>query len=92
MCRLGAELPRVHYTDARGRPKEVRYWAAEATGGTFQANEEVSRLVWLSPQEARDQLTYDRDRAMVATALAAISTDATHGLPEAAGQRPAQWE
>mgnify|MGYP001297137654 CR=1 FL=1 len=76
-CRPGPELPRVHYTDEQGRPKEVRYWVAEATGGTFRANFEVSRLVWLPPDEARDRLTYERDRALIAPALRAIGTGGT---------------
>lgn len=71
-CRLGTELPQSRYTDAQGRPKEVHYWAAEATGGAFEPNEEVSDLVWLTPDEAREQLTHERDRDLVPAALIAI--------------------
>jgi 8-oxo-dGTP diphosphatase len=28
-----------------GRPKEVRYWAAEVTSGSFEANTEVDRML-----------------------------------------------
>ncbi|MFG3022095.1 NUDIX hydrolase [Streptomyces sp. NPDC048254] len=74
-CRLGTGLPSARYIDHQGRPKEVRYWAAEATGGAFEPNAEVSDLVWLSPDEARDRLTRDMDRSMISLALIAIGTD-----------------
>ena len=50
---------------ANGRPKEVRYWAAEATGGGFTPNDEVDRLLWLPPAAARNRLTQPRDRMLV---------------------------
>jgi 8-oxo-dGTP diphosphatase len=60
----GAELSSVHYW-ARGRPKQVRYWAAEAAGGRFTPTAEVDRLTWLPPEAARARLTQVRDRALV---------------------------
>ncbi|MFC4030153.1 NUDIX hydrolase [Streptomyces polygonati] len=63
-CVLGAQLPTVRYL-VEGRPKEVRYWAAEATGGAFEVNREVDRMVWLPPTAARHRLTNDRDRPLV---------------------------
>jgi 8-oxo-dGTP diphosphatase len=60
----GAELPTVSYM-AGGRPKRVRYWAAEATGGRFTPNNEVDRILWLSPSAARSRLTQFRDRALI---------------------------
>jgi 8-oxo-dGTP diphosphatase len=60
----GAELSTVRYM-ANGRVKEVRYWAAEATGGRFTPNDEVDRVLWLSPAAARDRLTQPRDRGLV---------------------------
>ncbi|WP_327344910.1 NUDIX hydrolase [Streptomyces europaeiscabiei] len=71
-CALGPELPTVHYTDAQGRPKQVRYWAAEATSGVFAPNREVSRLLWLSPEAAAQRLTHERDRTMVSSLLEAL--------------------
>jgi 8-oxo-dGTP diphosphatase len=71
-CRLGAELPSARYIDAQGRPKIVRYWAAEASGGTFEPNREVSDLVWLAPHEARKQLTRDRDKDLIGTLLVVL--------------------
>ncbi|MGW0712450.1 NUDIX hydrolase [Streptomyces sp. NPDC002643] len=68
-CTLGPELPAVHYNDAQDRPKQVRYWAAEATGGRFAPNREVSELLWLSPESAMQRLSYERDRAVVSSFL-----------------------
>lgn len=60
----GAELPTVCYY-ANGRPKEVRYWAAEAVSGGFTPNDEVDRILWLPPAPARARLTQPRDRELV---------------------------
>jgi 8-oxo-dGTP diphosphatase len=60
----GAPLPTVDYV-ANGRPKRVRYWAAEATGGAFAPNAEVDRILWLPPAAARSRLTRPRDRALL---------------------------
>ncbi|MGW5126286.1 NUDIX hydrolase [Streptomyces sp. NPDC004069] len=59
----GAKLNTVTYM-AGGRPKQVRYWAAEATAGRFTPNKEVDRVLWLSPAEARKRLTQFRDREL----------------------------
>lgn len=71
-CVLGAALPTSRYL-ANGRPKLVRYWAAEAVGGTFRENDEVDRLVWLAPGAAREQLTHPRDRPLVDAVLHTLS-------------------
>ncbi|MCS0600607.1 NUDIX hydrolase [Streptomyces sp. LP11] len=60
----GAELPTLRYL-ANGRPKQVRYWAAEAISGHFTPNDEVDRVLWLSPDAARARLTEPRDRDLV---------------------------
>jgi 8-oxo-dGTP diphosphatase len=65
----GAELRSVRYF-ANGRPKQVRYWAAEATAGSFAPNDEVDRVLWLSPAAARSRLTQYRDRTLVDELLA----------------------
>ncbi|MFJ5777438.1 NUDIX hydrolase [Streptomyces sp. NPDC093094] len=67
-ARPDAELATLRYL-AAGRPKEVRYWAAEATGGGFVPNTEVDRLLWLSPVTARHRLTQPRDRELVTEML-----------------------
>ncbi|MEU6991722.1 NUDIX hydrolase [Streptomyces sp. NPDC046465] len=71
-CELGAELSTARYRDAQGNPKEVRYWAAEAVGGTFTPNSEVSHLRWLAPEAARRRLTRPRDAELVTELLAAL--------------------
>ncbi|NEB03938.1 NUDIX hydrolase [Streptomyces sp. SID13726] len=60
----GAPLSTAKYY-ANGRPKEVRYWAAEASTGTFTPNDEVDRILWLPPTAARNRLTQPRDRTLV---------------------------
>jgi 8-oxo-dGTP diphosphatase len=60
----GAELPTLRYL-ANGRPKQVRYWAAEAVSGHFAPNAEVDRILWLSPAAARSRLTQPRDRELI---------------------------
>ncbi|MFF8355020.1 NUDIX hydrolase [Streptomyces chartreusis] len=67
----GAELPTMRYP-ANGRPKEVRYWAAEAGPGAFAPNAEVDRLLWLSPTAARARLTQPRDRSLVNALLESL--------------------
>ncbi|WP_327403013.1 NUDIX hydrolase [Streptomyces sp. NBC_01288] len=74
-CRLGTRLPSAHYTDHHGRPKEVRYWAAEVTDGAFAPNDEVNTLLWLRPAEAQRRLTYERDRDLISLVLIAVGTD-----------------
>ncbi|MFJ8362215.1 NUDIX hydrolase [Streptomyces sp. NPDC093984] len=64
----GAALPTAHYL-ANGLPKQVRYWAAEATDGSFAPNREVDRVLWLPPVAARHRLTQPRDRELVDTLL-----------------------
>ncbi|MFJ9519113.1 NUDIX hydrolase [Kitasatospora sp. NPDC101801] len=76
-CVLGVELPTQHYL-AQGRAKEVRYWAAVPTGGSFTPNREVDRLKWLSPRKAKARLTHARDRELVDALLAALG-DAAAG-------------
>ncbi|MEU9112158.1 NUDIX hydrolase [Streptomyces sp. NPDC048483] len=77
-CDPGLELPTARYL-VGGRPKEVRYWAAEATGGTFAPNREVDRLLWTSPEAARRHLTQPRDRELVYALLSALHV--TGGAP-----------
>ncbi|GEC09265.1 DNA mismatch repair protein MutT [Streptomyces spinoverrucosus] len=67
----GAELPTLHYL-ANGRPKQVRYWAAEATSGGFTPSTEVDRILWLPPTAARLRLTQPRDRELVDELLATM--------------------
>ncbi|CAM5636736.1 DNA mismatch repair protein MutT [Streptomyces spiroverticillatus] len=63
-CRPGDRLPTMRYL-VGGRPKEVSYWAAEATSGSFTPNSEVDRILWLSPGAASTRLTQRRDRPLL---------------------------
>ncbi|MGW2821583.1 NUDIX hydrolase [Streptomyces sp. NPDC001443] len=67
----GATLPTLRYL-ANGRPKQVRYWAARAVAGAFAPNDEVDRVLWLSPLAARNRLTQPRDRTLVDDLLSAV--------------------
>ncbi|CAD5966780.1 MULTISPECIES: NUDIX hydrolase [Streptomyces] len=71
-CLPGAPLPTARYL-VDGRPKEVAYWAAEATGGAFEANDEVDRLLWLTPEATRVRLTQPRDREQLTALLAVLA-------------------
>jgi 8-oxo-dGTP diphosphatase len=66
VCELGDELGSVEYTDRHGRPKVVRYWRMEVSDGEFAPNNEVSELRWLPHDEAAAQLSFDRDREILA--------------------------
>ncbi len=66
-----SELPSARYTDHKGRPKLVRYWAMRVVGGAFEPNDEVDEVRWLAVDDARAQLTYVHDQ------------DLLHHLPDA---------
>ena len=60
-CRPGKELQSTSYTDLRGRPKRVRYWLMRPDGGELVFRHEVDTARWVSPGEARQLLSYERD-------------------------------
>jgi 8-oxo-dGTP diphosphatase len=65
VVRLGAPLPTQRYL-VEGRPKMVRYWAARSSGEADLVDGfEVDGLLWLSPDDARDQLSYRHDTKVV---------------------------
>lgn len=61
-CVLGPELVSTSYVDRKGRPKVVRYWSMTVEDGSFTPTDEVDELRWVSADEARSLLSYDRDR------------------------------
>jgi 8-oxo-(d)GTP phosphatase len=63
---VGRRLPTQHYELGPDR-KYVDYWAMTPADGTFVATDEVDSLRWVTPELAASTLTYDRDRALVAT-------------------------
>jgi 8-oxo-dGTP diphosphatase len=67
-CSLGRELPAIRY-EVKGRPKLVRYWLMTPQSDTpFDPNDETDELRWVTTEEARRLLTYDRDRDVLAAA------------------------
>ena len=72
--RLGHPLPTTTYTVAsKSGPavKEVRYWAAEVTGGDGGLVHEVDEVAWLEADAARATLTYPHDLAQLDALVAA---------------------
>ena len=66
-CELVTELAGTSYTDGRGRPKAVRYWAMRPLAGEFSPHAEVDDARWLPLEQAHALLTYDRDRSVLAS-------------------------
>jgi 8-oxo-dGTP diphosphatase len=64
-CRAGVELPQARYRDRKGRSKRVRYWSMEVIDGSFEPNDEVDELAWLSLGDAHARLSYGHDRAVL---------------------------
>ena len=66
-CTLVRELPSTEYRDHKDRPKVVRYWLMEVESDPgFEPNDEVDELRWLAPGDAPAQVTYERDRDVLA--------------------------
>ena len=59
----------IRYRDAKGRAKEVRYWAMTVLEGEFVENDEVDRIAWLKGSDAAERLSYARDRDVLAAYL-----------------------
>jgi 8-oxo-dGTP diphosphatase len=64
-CLLGPGLGGNRYRDRRGRDKGVRYWTMTVRGGSFEPNDEVDEVRWMSLPEAGRQLSYPGDRAIL---------------------------
>jgi 8-oxo-dGTP diphosphatase len=64
-CVLGAFLGSTHYS-VDGKPKEVRWWAM-TTDGEAHASNEVDAVQWVTPDEAREVLSYDWERQLLDT-------------------------
>jgi len=71
--RLGLPLPTSWYglgtKDGRAQLKQVRYWAGSVTGGHGHLEHEIDEVRWLGAQEAREALTYRRDREQLDAAV-----------------------
>jgi 8-oxo-dGTP pyrophosphatase MutT (NUDIX family) len=66
--RLGPYLVRLQYrltSGSHSSTKVVTYWSMRCAGGSFRANAEVDKLVWLPLADARFVVTYGSDRAVL---------------------------
>lgn len=68
-ARPGHELTPVHYIDSKLRLKRVRYWVMTVIGGDGRLAHETDESRWLGQEEARNLLTYNLDRHVLAEAL-----------------------
>jgi 8-oxo-dGTP diphosphatase len=67
-ARITGELDPSFYKDGKGRDKQVRWYRMEIVDeGAFEPSGEVDELRWMTPEEAARLLSYDHDRALVAT-------------------------
>jgi 8-oxo-dGTP diphosphatase len=64
-CAVVREVGVTRYTDARGRPKTVRFFELRVVTGDFAPNDEVDDLLWLAAGDALARLTYDGERELV---------------------------
>jgi phosphohistidine phosphatase SixA/8-oxo-dGTP pyrophosphatase MutT (NUDIX family) len=58
-------LGEVHYLVDGVTPKSVRFWAMRYLSGEFTPSDEVDGLRWLAVADAREQLSYDRERGIL---------------------------
>lgn len=85
-------LAEVEYRVASGKAKVVKYYAMRMRSeAAFTPNDEVDEIRWLTPDAARDLLTYDHDRVLVSSDLDELLSVGTVWLIRhaAAGDRTA---
>nr|WP_306270224.1 NUDIX hydrolase [Ornithinimicrobium sp. HY1793] len=75
--RLGPPLPTSWYglgtKDGRPQLKQVRYWAGTVCGGSGALEHEIDEVTWLDAAQARERLSYRRDREQLDAATEAHS-------------------
>jgi len=71
-CFVGPALGTIEYVDAHGRDKTVHYWAMVATTDALAPTKEVDDARWLPLDGAPGQLTYERDRDVLARAVSLL--------------------
>jgi 8-oxo-dGTP diphosphatase len=54
----------TNYTHRKGKPKIVAYYLMSVAAGEFVPNDEVDELVWISLEQVREHLTWDRDQEL----------------------------
>lgn len=65
-CRVTGEVGVTRYADPKGRAKVVRYFAMEPAGGSLLLEREVDDARWVELVRATGELTYERDRELLA--------------------------
>jgi 8-oxo-dGTP diphosphatase len=66
-CGLGRFVGEVEYIDSRGRPKVVDYWLMHPLDGAWRPSREVDAMEWLPLESAIGRLSYEHDRALLAS-------------------------
>ena len=69
---LGPSLGTIAYVDAQSRDKTVHYWAMAATRDVLTPTNEVDDARWVPVSEASGRLTHERDREVLARAVALL--------------------
>lgn len=64
-CHLLGQVGTTRYVDRKGRPKQVRWWLMRPEAGELRGQAEVDEARWLTPEEAMEVLSYDRDRGLL---------------------------
>lgn len=63
-CELGDYVGASHYEVHGGEPKEVRYWRM-TSNDEARASNEVDAVRWVSVDDARNALSYARERELL---------------------------
>ena len=71
-CLTGPRLVTIGYVDASGRDKSAHYWAMAAAGDGLAPTKEIDEARWASFEDAEAQLSYDRDRRILARACSLL--------------------
>lgn len=64
-CHLLGPVGTTEYIDRKGRQKQVRWWLMRPESGELKGQAEVDEARWLSPAQAVETLSYERDRSLL---------------------------
>lgn len=80
-CVLGALAGETRYRDAADRPKVSRYWFMEpqSVARPFTPNREIDDVRWCTRTEADGLLSYEQDRALLASFPGELSWEREQG-------------
>jgi len=77
-CSPILEVGSIGYVLSSGRRKAVRYWLMKTESGSFEPNNEVDKITWLGFDEARQKLSFGKDRDVISWA-AELTADPERG-------------